>query len=250
MATNSSVSNIIALVVPVFKSQNEDHHSFLTFHQINMDGFRAVQIVPYSKLDRGKTRLISDHLKTNSLQKLAPYNGIGSKIQTLQRSLSQIQCVLTDASEKETTNQSVKQWLHDLQHLAYDIDDVLDDLATDAMHRELTDAETHTSKSVTGVNKEFADLNLLQVDLRNHLREKRFILVLDDVWAESCEDWETLVTPFHACAPGSKIIMTTRKDNFLKKLGYNHLIQHLQCLSREDALSLVALHALGVNNLV
>ncbi|KAD6453339.1 hypothetical protein E3N88_08044 [Mikania micrantha] len=103
-------------------------------------------------------------------------------------------------------------------------------------------------QSVTGVNKEFADLNLLQVDLRNHLREKRFMLVLDDVWTESCEDWETLVAPFHVCAPGSKIIMTTWKDKLLKKLGYNHLIQYLQFLPCEDALSLVALHALGVNN--
>ncbi|KAK1418855.1 hypothetical protein QVD17_28003 [Tagetes erecta] len=33
----------------------------------------------------------------------------------------------------EVTDEAVKQWLTDLQHLAYDIDDVLDDLATEAM---------------------------------------------------------------------------------------------------------------------
>ncbi|KAJ0682254.1 putative P-loop containing nucleoside triphosphate hydrolase, leucine-rich repeat domain superfamily [Helianthus annuus] len=96
------------------------------------------------------------------------------------------------------------------------------------------------------VHKEFADLNLLQLELINHLRGKRFLLVLDDVWSESYEDWETLVGPLHACAPGSKIIMTTRKEQLLKQLGYDHLT-NLQILSHDDALSLFALHALGVN---
>jgi hypothetical protein len=36
-------------------------------------------------------------------------------------------------------------------------------------------------QSMTGENKDFADLNMLQVALRDHLREKRFLLVLDNV---------------------------------------------------------------------
>ncbi|KAJ0850931.1 putative P-loop containing nucleoside triphosphate hydrolase, leucine-rich repeat domain superfamily [Helianthus annuus] len=289
-------------------------------------------------------------------------------------------------------NQFVKRWLNDLRHLAYDVEDVLDELATDAIHREWTDqSETHTSKvrklfpnpfskhssysrtmkdkidvittklqqlleekdalglvvieerrstnvnrrlqtsmvhessifgrrvekealvhkllrdepcgqnfsivpivgmggvgkttlarlvydepkvtehfklkawvcvsdefdsfgiskvifqSVTGKTTEFKDLNLLQVALRDHIKEKRLLLVLDDVWSESCQDWDTLVGPFYACAPGSKIIMTTRKDQLLKKLGYGNL-SRLRTLSHDDALSLLALHALGVSN--
>ncbi|KAJ0716751.1 putative P-loop containing nucleoside triphosphate hydrolase, leucine-rich repeat domain superfamily [Helianthus annuus] len=109
----------------------------------------------------------------------------------------------------------------------------------------------HISKvilqSVKGEDKEFADLNLLQVALRKQLREKRFLMVLDDVWSESYEDWQTLVSPFHACAPGSKIIMTTRKVQLLNKLGYDH-IYHVQTLSHDDAVSLFAQHALGADN--
>ncbi|PWA87337.1 NB-ARC domains-containing protein [Artemisia annua] len=102
-------------------------------------------------------------------------------------------------------------------------------------------------QSVSGEDKKFEDLNLLQVALRDQLREKRFLLVLDDVWSESCEDWETLVRPFHACSCGSKIIMTTRKEQLLKKLGYDNS-NRLQRLFQDDAVSLFAQHALGTNN--
>ncbi|KAJ0851249.1 putative P-loop containing nucleoside triphosphate hydrolase, leucine-rich repeat domain superfamily [Helianthus annuus] len=109
----------------------------------------------------------------------------------------------------------------------------------------------HISKvilqSVKGEDKEFADLNLLQVALKKQLRKKRFLMVLDDVWSESYEDWQTLVSPFHACAPGSKIITTTRKVQLLNKLGYDHLY-HVQTLSHDDAVSLFAKHALGADN--
>nr|XP_043627235.1 putative disease resistance protein At3g14460 [Erigeron canadensis]XP_043627236.1 putative disease resistance protein At3g14460 [Erigeron canadensis] len=337
--------------------------------------------------------VLFEKLTSATLERLARQNGIDSEIRKWKMSLLQIRDVLNDASQKEISDQSVKRWLNGLQHLAYDIDDVLDAVETEAIHRELTEDPPETSKlrkivstgfskfslrtsvtkdkldeittklqdlideknalglimkdeirpnninrryqtsivhepnivgrqdekaellqkllvtgdepshqnfsivpivgmggvgkttlarllynenqviehfelkawvcvsddfdsfsiskviyqSVTGENREFADLNLLQVALRNHLQDKMLLLVLDDVWSESCEDWETLVGPIHACAHGSKIIMTTRKEQLLKKLGYDHL-QKLSCLSLDDALSLFAQHALGVNN--
>ncbi|KAJ0483269.1 putative virus X resistance protein-like, coiled-coil [Helianthus annuus] len=96
--------------------------------------------------------------------------------------------------------------------------------------------------------KEISDFNELQEALRDHLTGKRFLLVLDDVWSERREDWETLVRPFYTCAPGSKIIVTTRKDKLLKILGYNPLNKQLESLSYDEALSLFAVHALGVRN--
>ncbi|KAJ0672875.1 putative P-loop containing nucleoside triphosphate hydrolase, leucine-rich repeat domain superfamily [Helianthus annuus] len=98
------------------------------------------------------------------------------------------------------------------------------------------------------VKEEHKNFDKLQEALRDRLIGKRFLLVLDDVWSESREDWETLVRPFYTCSPGSKITVTTRKDILLKKLGYTSLYKHLESLSDDDALSLFALHALGVRN--
>ncbi|CAI9261752.1 unnamed protein product [Lactuca saligna] len=102
-------------------------------------------------------------------------------------------------------------------------------------------------QSVTRENKEFADLNLLQEALKEKLQNKLFLIVLDDVWSESYNDWEKLVGPFLVGSPGSRIIMTTRKEQLLRKLGFSHH-DCLQGLSHDDALSLFAQHALGVDN--
>ncbi|KAK1429311.1 hypothetical protein QVD17_11517 [Tagetes erecta] len=319
-----------------------------------------------------------------------------SNLKKLATKLPHIQALLYDASHKEISDEAVKQWLNSLQHLAYDIDDILDDLATEAMRLDLTqEAKSITTKvrklvpscctnfslthtlhhkldditsklqdleketlvlglnvrdekpksmstsisrknetslpdafsivgrdadkeklihkllhdeacdkkfdvvpilgvggvgkttlarllynetrvndhfelkawvcvsdefdvfkisesifqSVTSQNKKFKDLNQLQMDLKEKLKGKRFLLVLDDVWSENCDDWENLVRPFYSGAPGSKIIMTARKERLLKNLGFDRL-EHLNSLSHDDSLSLFAQIALGVDNFV
>ncbi|KAD6453157.1 hypothetical protein E3N88_07862 [Mikania micrantha] len=102
-------------------------------------------------------------------------------------------------------------------------------------------------RCVTPENNKFENLNELQIALKEKVKDKRLLLAVDDVWLENYDDWETLVRPIHSCAPGSKIIMTTRKDQLLKKLGFDHL-DRVERLSDRDALSLLALHALGVDN--
>ncbi|KAK9068260.1 hypothetical protein SSX86_012371 [Deinandra increscens subsp. villosa] len=325
-----------------------------------------------------------------ALKKFARSQKIHSELDELQTTLSQVKALLNDASHKEITQEAVGLWLNSLQHLAYDIDDLLDDVATQAMHRELTqESGAVTSKvrnlivptcctnlsldnrlrrkldsitnklqnlenqkgdlglvekdekkknihrgnessllepdvvgrevekeklinsllggesskenfsivpivgmggvgkttmarlvyndtkvmghfelktwvcvsddfdtfkisdiilhSLTRENKKFKDLNQLQTALTQAFKDKRFLLVVDDVWSESYDDWEILVRPFRSCAPGSMIIMTTRKEQLLKTLGFHHL-DHLESLSERDALSLFSLHALGVDN--
>ncbi|KAD6453176.1 hypothetical protein E3N88_07881 [Mikania micrantha] len=102
-------------------------------------------------------------------------------------------------------------------------------------------------RCLTAENNKFENLNELQIALKEKVKDKRLLLAVDDVWLENYDDWEIVVRPIHSCAPGSKIIMTTRKDQLLKKLGFDHL-DRVERLSDRDALSLLALHALGVDN--
>ncbi|KAJ0483784.1 putative virus X resistance protein-like, coiled-coil [Helianthus annuus] len=337
-------------------------------------------------------KVLFQKLSDEAFKRIARAQGIHNELKELKSTLSRIQDLLNDASQKEVTHKSVKSWLNSLQHLAYDIDDVLDDLATEDMHRELTlesraiicskvrklipscctnfslthrlspkldrinrelenlekrktdlgllkidEKPKYTSRrnetslpdgssvigrevekekllnkllgddgsskenfsivpivgmggvgkttlarilynhtkvqshfelhvwicvsddfdvfkisktmfqDVSNENKNFENLNQLHMALTNQLKNKRFLLVLDDVWHENENDWENLVRPFHSCAPGSRIIMTTRKEELLKNLHFGHL-DSLKSLSHEDALSLFALHALGVEN--
>uniref|UniRef100_A0A251SXJ3 Putative NB-ARC n=1 Tax=Helianthus annuus TaxID=4232 RepID=A0A251SXJ3_HELAN len=91
-------------------------------------------------------KVIFEKLADEAFKRYARSQNIHSELKQLGSTLSQIQALLNDASHKEITDESVRLWLNSLQHLAYDIDDVLDDVATEAMHRELTpESEASTS---------------------------------------------------------------------------------------------------------
>ncbi|XP_023753175.1 putative disease resistance RPP13-like protein 1 [Lactuca sativa] len=101
-------------------------------------------------------------------------------------------------------------------------------------------------QAVTGKNRDFANLDLLHVALKEKLLKKRFLLVLDDVWNEEKSKWELLQSPLVG-APGSKIIVTTRNTRVASVVDSDESY-YLELLSNEDAISLFAQHSLGENN--
>ncbi|KAM2925113.1 hypothetical protein FF1_042665 [Malus domestica] len=68
---------------------------------------------------------------------------------------------------------------------------------------------------------------------------KRFLLVLDDVWTHDLEKWEKLRAPLiKSGAPGSKILVTTRKHEVVDMMRAKYEMINLGGLSEEYCLSI------------
>jgi hypothetical protein len=102
-------------------------------------------------------------------------------------------------------------------------------------------------KSVTSTSCDDNDLNLLQVQLQEKLKGKKFLVVLDDLWNENYHDWTILRAPFLAGAPGSRIVITTR-NQVVSSMTSTIPAYHLKVLSNDACLSVFTQHALGASN--
>ncbi|KAK9290179.1 hypothetical protein L1049_008345 [Liquidambar formosana] len=76
-------------------------------------------------------------------QEIVLVGGVKSEIKKLESTFSAIRAVLSDAEEQQTTNHAVREWLEKLKDVVYDVDDVLDELSTEALRRKV---EIHGSK--------------------------------------------------------------------------------------------------------
>ncbi|KAK2988286.1 hypothetical protein RJ640_017503, partial [Escallonia rubra] len=85
--------------------------------------------------------VLLEKLASGDLFNLSLPEGIYSRLHTWTSKLELIEAVLSDAEEKQITAKSVNMWLQQLQDLAYDLDDLLDELATEALRRRLMMAQ-------------------------------------------------------------------------------------------------------------
>ncbi|KAF7112356.1 hypothetical protein RHSIM_RhsimUnG0237500 [Rhododendron simsii] len=82
--------------------------------------------------------VVFEKLASPDLWNFARRERIDSLLTKWSRMLEQIGSVLADAEEKQITDQrGIKLWLEDLEDLAYDLDDVLDEFATEALRRKV-----------------------------------------------------------------------------------------------------------------
>ncbi|XP_043719580.1 disease resistance protein RGA2-like [Telopea speciosissima] len=99
-------------------------------------------------------------------------------------------------------------------------------------------------ESLTGEKPNLSNLEAIQCKLAANLRGKRFLLVLDDVWNGVREKWDDLRASLVIGAKGSKIVLTTRKEEVALIMG-THPPQHLVGLSENESWSLFRRRAFG-----
>lgn len=104
---------------------------------------------------------------------------------------------------------------------------------------------------VTAEPCQLEEFNSIQESLSKALVNKKFLLILDDVW-NTCdyELLERLRSPFHAGAPGSKIIAITCDAKVARTVGATE-VHDLQCISNDDCWKVFVQHgSLSFKNVV
>ncbi|KAJ0810856.1 putative virus X resistance protein-like, coiled-coil [Helianthus annuus] len=102
---------------------------------------------------------------------------------------------------------------------------------------------------ITSIDKRectLTHLDVLQESLQRKLKEKKFLIVLDDVWAEENEKekWERLSGTLSCGEKGSIVVTTTRSESSCRMMAKVGELQHkLGCLSEEDSWLLFKKHA-------
>ncbi|XP_054817032.1 putative disease resistance RPP13-like protein 1 [Prosopis cineraria] len=86
------------------------------------------------------------------------------------------------------------------------------------------------------------DLDPHQRKLQEMLKDKKFFVVLDDVWNKNHAIWEAFRTPFNYGAPGSKFLITAREQGVAKVMRCTD-IHFLEPLQNEYPWKLFAKHA-------
>jgi Leucine-rich repeat (LRR) protein len=92
-------------------------------------------------------------------------------------------------------------------------------------------------KSAGGEISENMSMDEVQRCLRSNLKEKKFLIVLDDVWNEDPIKWNDLKIFLIDGVKGSKIVVTTRSHNVAKVMATEH-IHDLKGLPEDVCLSL------------
>nr|POE96615.1 putative disease resistance rpp13-like protein 1 [Quercus suber] len=101
-----------------------------------------------------------DKLTSLDLLKIFNQEQFDADLKKWKTTLMKIRAVLDDVEEKQMTCLVVKIWLYELEDLAYDVEDILDEFATEALRHELI-AEASTSKVLklipgcVGLNRNF-----------------------------------------------------------------------------------------------
>ncbi|XP_055802596.1 disease resistance protein RPP13-like [Solanum dulcamara] len=109
-------------------------------------------------------------------------------------------------------------------------------------------------KSIQGRTKETLDLlermtqGDLEIYLRDLLKEGKYLVVVDDVWQR--EAWESLKSAFPDSKNGSRVIITTRKEDVAERADDRGFVYKLRFLSQEESWDLFCRKLLDVRAMI
>nr|XP_029146922.1 putative disease resistance RPP13-like protein 1 [Arachis hypogaea] len=89
-------------------------------------------------------------------------------------------------------------------------------------------------EDITSTPCDLVNLNSLQTQLKKKLTEKTFLVVLDDVWDNQQNLWDSFLKPFLSGNKGSKILLTTRNKNIDSVVSTMNRHYKLNTLSPND----------------
>ncbi|KAH7560518.1 hypothetical protein JRO89_XS10G0036700 [Xanthoceras sorbifolium] len=128
------------------------------------------------------------------LEKVRLVVGVDEEVQRLTNNFQAIESVLEDIECKQ---------------------DVLDEWNTAIQKLRIMEAE-NASKLVIK--------NMLE-NIKESIKDKKFLLVLDDEWTGDSNEWEQLKSSLKYDSKGSKILVITRKINVAKVMGSTNFIE-------------------------
>ncbi|WMV23337.1 hypothetical protein MTR67_016722 [Solanum verrucosum] len=88
----------------------------------------------------------------------------------------------------------------------------------------------------------------LEIYLRDLLKDRKFLVVVDDVWQR--EAWESLKRAFPDGKKGSRVIITTRKEDVAERADDRGFVHKLRFLSQEESWDLFCRKLLDVRAMV
>ncbi|GMP42217.1 hypothetical protein CsSME_00012033 [Camellia sinensis var. sinensis] len=208
--------------------------------------------------------------------KLPTFEGIDTQLTNWTNMLSQIEAFLIDAEEKQLTDRAVNLWLDDLQDLAYDLDDLVDEFAAEALQHKLKAKQPQASSSkVWNLIPNFKPRDVLfnfkmkskieEINTRLHnsfeqCSKLNLVKIVGTTPTPTTKTWQrpdstslfdepriygreyVLKKPFNDGAQGSKVVVTTR-DREVAGMMTTVELHEVNILSKEDCWSLFAQHA-------
>ncbi|KAK8665404.1 hypothetical protein V6N13_005573 [Hibiscus sabdariffa] len=149
----------------------------------------------------------------------------------LKPTLMSVRAVLDDAETKQITNSNVRSWIVDLKDAVYDAEDLLDEIATEALRRKLESQYQTATSTVKQVTSVLFSLNPFKDGM---------VAKLEEILGRLC----CLGRPqnFSCGAQNSKIIVTTR-NQVVADIMRTIPTYCLETLSNDDCWKLFERHA-------